>query len=367
MNNPLDYTQKRTVLIVNSASDALVALNDLLKPHVDIKLATSAEKALLAARYDANAIDLILIDISAPEMDGLDCCRQLKQDGTTQHLPILLIADAAAPADIDASLRHGAADYLARPLHLPLLLARIETLVELSHARIFLHSQDEYLKHLVKERTRDLVAMQDATLRAMAALTQLGTGQQGAPLQRRQHYLAALAWQLHEHPRLAAELGEEKIELLFKAMALYDIGMIGVPAQILNKPETLSASEMSEIHQHVARGRELILAMARQVDTPSPLLLSAEDMAWGHHERWDGSGYPQGLAGEAIPLPARLVAIVDVYDALTSDRPWRPAHTHEAAREIIGSLRGSGFDPDIVDALLGIGDKLEQIAKHYPD
>ncbi|KAF0813294.1 Cyclic di-GMP phosphodiesterase response regulator RpfG [Andreprevotia sp. IGB-42] len=367
MSNPLDFTQKRTVLVVDDTPDNLVLLNGLLKDEYRVKVATNGVKALQAARMAADEIDLILLDIMMPEMDGYECCRQLKIDESTRNIPVIFLTAKAETEDEEKGFKLGAVDYITKPINPAILLARVDTHIQLHNARAFLLDQNSYLDHLVKERTRQLESMQDATLLAMASLAQIGMGKRNAPIQRRQHYLSALAWQLQDHPRFADELTEEYIELLFKSAALYDIGMVAVPTHVLKKEDALNAAERELVQRHPHDGREVILTVERQIGTRTGFLRCAEEMAYHHHERWDGSGYPDGLAGTDIPLPARMVSVIDVYDALTSERPWRPAHPHDAAKGIIASMSGTGFEADIVDALLAVADKLEQIAHHYPD
>ncbi|WP_035058685.1 response regulator [Andreprevotia chitinilytica] len=366
MANPLDFKQKSTVLIVDDTPDNLALLNGLLKTHYRVKVATNGVNALQAVQQDPD-IDLILLDIMMPEMDGYECCRLLKLDECTRGIPIIFLTAKSEVQDEELGFKLGAVDYIVKPISPPILFSRVETHIRLKHAQALLQDQNQHLEHLVKERTRQLVAMQDATLLAMASLAQIGMGQRHAPIQRRQNYVAAVAWQLQDHPRFAHELAADQIDLLFKSAALYDIGMVAVPNTILKKPSELTDAERATVQHHTLDGREVILTVERQLGTRTSFLRVAEEMAYRHHERWDGSGYPDRLAGEAIPFAARLVAVVDVYDALTSDRPWRPSHTQEDALEIMSLCRGTAFDPDILDALLAIPDKLEVIARQHPD
>jgi putative two-component system response regulator len=199
----------------------------------------------------------------------------------------------------------------------------------------------------------------------MASLAESRDPDTGNHLRRTQHYVAALARELRFHPRHAKELSDENIALLYKAAPLHDIGKVGVPDSILLKPGKLTDDEFAIMKRHTVYGRDAIAGVERTLGGSNQFLRYAGEIAYSHHEYWDGSGYPQGLAGHAIALAARLMAVADVYDALISQRPYRPAFTHETAVELIRQGSGQHFDPDVVDAMLAVEEKFKTIAAQF--
>ncbi|HEX5754934.1 MAG TPA: HD domain-containing phosphohydrolase, partial [Arenimonas sp.] len=231
-----------------------------------------------------------------------------------------------------------------------------------------LRDQNVYLEGEVKRRMRELAAVQDATIMAMASLAETRDNETGNHIRRTQHYVRALALEVRSHPRFADELRDPMhIELLYKSAPLHDIGKVGIPDHILLKPERLTPEEFEVMKTHTTLGRDAILAAERLIETPDSFLRLAREIAYSHQEKWDGSGYPQGIAGDAIPLSARLMAVADVYDALISRRVYKPAFPHSEAVRIIREGRGSHFDPDLTDAFLRIADIFRGIAERYAD
>jgi putative two-component system response regulator len=226
---------------------------------------------------------------------------------------------------------------------------------------------------MVLERTRELAATQDATILSMATLAETRDPETGLHLQRTQGYVRSLAKTLREHRRYGEELDDQAIELLFKSAPLHDIGKVGVPDRILRKPAKLDPDEFQEMKRHVRFGYEAIasteklLAGAGVSSAAASFLRYAREIAGCHHEKWDGSGYPEGMGGEDIPLSARLMALADVYDALRSARCYKPAYPHDRAKAEILAGRGGHFDPDVVDAFLSLEGEFETIARTYAE
>jgi putative two-component system response regulator len=209
--------------------------------------------------------------------------------------------------------------------------------------------------------------MQDATILAMASLAETRDNETGNHLRRTQHYVAALARRLQGHPRFAAVLTDDNIDLLFKSAPLHDIGKVGVPDAILLKPGRLNAEEFETMKLHTVYGRDAIASVEVYLGCSNDFLHFASEIAYSHQEKWDGSGYPEGLCGDAIPVSARLMAVADVYDALISRRVYKPAMTHEEAVVIMREGRGSHFDPDVFDAFLQIETEVREIAQRFCD
>jgi len=218
----------------------------------------------------------------------------------------------------------------------------------------------------VKERTRELTMVQEATIESMASLTETRDPDTGEHIRRTQNYIRLLAEYLKNQPGFRALLNDETIDLLCKSAPLHDIGKVGVSDRILLKPGKLTEQEFEEMKQHTIYGRDTILAAERKLGNTS-FLCVAREIAYTHHERWDGSGYPEGLKGEQIPVPGRLMALADTYDALTSKRVYKSQIPHEKAVEIIIEEKGSHFDPEVVDAFLEVKENFRQIALKYAD
>jgi putative two-component system response regulator len=366
MSGPFDNLQKQTILIVDDTPDNIALLSALLKDQYKLKIATNGVKALQIAAV-APYPDLILLDVMMPEMDGYETCRRLKAVAETADIPVMFLTAKIHPEDEERGLTLGAVDYIAKPISPPIVLARVATQLTLKKARQFLTEQNRHLEHMVDERTRQVMRMQEATILAMASLAETRDNETGNHIRRTQAYVAALARQLRDHPRFCALLTEENIALLFKSAPLHDIGKVGVPDRILLKPGKLDAEEFEIMKLHTVYGRDAILAVEKHLGASDGFLTYAREIAYSHQEKWDGSGYPQGLAGDAIPMSARLMAVADVYDALISRRVYKPAFSHEESVRIMREGRGSHFDPDILDAFLQIEETFRAIAQQYSD
>lgn len=355
-----------TILIVDDAPENLTLLSELLKLLYRVKAARSGEKALQIALSDEPP-DLILLDVMMPGMSGFDVCRRLREDARTRLIPVIFITAQGAADDEIRGLELGAVDYLTKPINPPTVLMRVDNQLRIKAAADFLRDQNAFLDQEVQRRTRELAAIQDVTILAMASLAETRDNETGNHIRRTQHYVSALADHLREHPRFAAELDEATRHLLYKSAPLHDIGKVGIPDHILLKPGRLTGEEFEIMKTHTTLGLDALQKAEERLGMDVPFLRLAKQIAQGHHEKWDGSGYPQGLAGEAIPLAARLMALADVYDALISRRIYKAGMSHEAAVEHIRSQRGLHFDPDIVDAFLALQEEFRGIARRFGD
>jgi putative two-component system response regulator len=361
------------ILIADDEPANRLILEDLLSEHYAVYAVDNGQR-VLDCLSEAPLCDLILLDVVMPVMDGFEVCRRIKADVRLQEIPVLFISSLESAANEEYGLSLGADDYIQKPFVPSVVLARVRNHLELAQGRRRLHERNVELEHLVEERTHDLlrekqqvIAAQCATISAFCALAEARDNETGNHIRRTQNYVRALAKRLSEHPRFLADLDDETIDLLFKSAPLHDIGKVAIPDAILNKPGKLSADEWIIMRRHAEFGRDAIRQAEQDIGGPVSFLRYAREIAYGHHEKWDGSGYPQGLVGEAIPLSARLMAVADVYDALISKRCYKPAYTHERAIDLIVEGRGSHFDPDMVDALLAIADSFQDIARRYND
>lgn len=358
--------KKATVLIVDDTPDNVALMSSLLRGTYRVKAATDGEKALQIAASDDQP-DLILLDIVMPGMDGYEVCRRLKQEPKTADIPVIFLTSRSEIEDEQRGLDLGAVDYIIKPISPPIVFSRVKTHLQLKRARDFLRDKSAYLEKEVARRTREISTVQDVTMMAMGSLAETRDNETGGHIRRTQQYVRALAAALKDHPRFKESLKPEMIELFCKSAPLHDIGKVGIPDNILLKPGKLTPEEFTVMKTHTTIGRDAIMAAERLLDSPNSFLRLAREIAWSHHERWDGTGYPQGLSGDATPISGRLMAVADVYDALISKRVYKPAFTHEKAVSIMREGAGTQFDPEIVDAFLEIGGQFLQIANAFAD
>jgi len=356
---------RQTILIVDDTPDNITLLSSLLKEKYNTKVATNGATALQIVA--GGGVDLVLLDVMMPDLDGYETCRRLKGDPLTAEVPVIFLTAKSQPEDEAMGLRLGAVDYLTKPISPPILFARVATHLSLKNARTQLKTENRNLETLVQERTGQLSLMQDATIMAMATMAETRDCETGNHIRRTQNYVAALARHLQAHPRFAAELTDDNIKLLYKSAPLHDIGKVGIPDHILLKPGKLDTDEFEIMKRHAEFGRDTIRQVEQYVGGSNSFLTYAREIAHSHQEKWDGSGYPDQLQGEAIPLSARLMAVADVYDALISRRVYKPPFTHADAVAVMKDGRGKHFDPDILDAFLEIEADFARIAEEYGD
>ncbi|AZN38042.1 two-component system response regulator [Iodobacter ciconiae] len=356
-----------TILVVDDTPDNLMLLNGLLRDKYRVKVANHGEVALRLALTDPRP-DLILLDVMMPDMNGYEVCVKLKANKETEDIPVVFLTAKTAIEDEEEGFSVGGADYISKPIISSILLARVRTQLALKAAQVFLKNQNQYLEYLVQERTRELAHLQQATILAMASLAETRDNETGKHLRRTQHFVALLALELAENPRFSNELTSANIQWLYKSAPMHDIGKVGVPDHILLKPGKLTDEEFNLMKMHTVYGRDVITSVESYLGTKEDKFLHfAREIAYSHQEKWDGSGYPQGLKGEEIPLSARLMAVADVYDALVSKRVYKPALSHEEAISIIVKGAGSHFDPTVVEALLRIQCSFPDISVLFSD
>jgi len=364
MNDP---TRFKTILAVDDTPENLRVVSAVLKDEFKVRVATRGEHALKLLADDARSADLILLDINMPGMDGYDVCKRLKQDPMTAAIPVIFLT---ARAEVDNEARGfelGAVDYITKPINPPTLLARVRTQIAMKEWREFLEDKNAYLEAEVAQRTRQVQRIQDVTILAMASLAETRDNETGNHILRTQRYVQALARELQTLPAYCGELTDDVIELLYKSAPLHDIGKVGIPDHILLKPGKLTAEEFEIMKTHTTLGLVAIQRAESHTDGDADFLRYAREIAHAHQEKWDGSGYPLGLKGENIPLSARLMAVADVYDALISQRVYKPAFSHEKSMEIILQGRGTHFDPNMIDAFERIAPLFAQIAQAFTD
>jgi putative two-component system response regulator len=366
MSLDFDIIRRPSILVVDDTPDNLILMSSLLKDHYEIKVANNGEKALRIVRA-GEPPDLILLDVMMPGLSGHEVARQLVAAPQTRDIPIIFLTALASEEDETLGLELGAADYITKPIRPAVLLARVETQLNIKAAADFMRSQNDFLEKEVARRTRELSAIQDVTIHAMASLAETRDNETGNHIRRTQHYVKVLAEHLRRHPRFERTLDDATIELLFKSAPLHDIGKVGIPDRILLKPGKLTPEEFEIMKTHTTLARDSIDHAQKLLGVSVGFLRLAREIAYSHHEKWDGSGYPEGLAGEDIPVSARLMAVADVYDALISRRVYKAPMTHEQAIQIIQDGRGGHFDPDVVDAFFAQVGTFREIAERFAD
>ena len=372
---------KYRVLAVDDQPDNLLILEDCLGLDYDVKVFHRGHDLLEYFEQGGKA-DLVLLDIVMPMPDGYALCRWLKAGALTRDIPVVFLTSLDSCTDEAYALSLGAEDFVHKPLSAPVLLARVRNHLLLSQTRKALLSQNRGLEKMVAERTRkiqeqsdelmrrteQLISSQSAIISAFCSMVEARDGETGNHIRRTQHYLLALCEKLSEHPRFVEELTPANIQLMFKSAPLHDIGKVATPDHILLKPGKLTPAEWVIMRRHTELGARLIAAVQKEIGAANMEFLGyAHQIALSHHERWEGSGYPQGLSGDAIPLAARLMAVADVYDALTSRRVYKRAIDHNDALVIMREERGKHFDPDILDGMLEIAPQFEDISRCFAD
>jgi putative two-component system response regulator len=366
MNLSTTALARPTILVVDDTPDNLTLMAGLLRDHYRVQVANSGEKALKLLESGQRP-DLILLDVIMPGLSGYDVCTALKNNPSTRDIPVIFLTAMTATNEEKRGLEVGAVDFITKPVNPPIVMARVATHLKVKAAADFLRDQNHYLEDEVRKRTAELAAIQDVTILAMASLAETRDNDTGNHIRRTQHYMKALAQHLQDHPRFRDFLTDKTIDSLYKSAPLHDIGKVGIPDRILLKPGRFTPDEFEIMKTHTTLGRDAIQHAEDQLGLSVDFLTFAKEIAYGHQEKWDGSGYPEGLRGDAIPVSARLMAVADVYDALISRRVYKEGMSHEKAVEIIVQGRGNHFDPDIADAFVALSDVFRSIAAQFAD
>jgi putative two-component system response regulator len=361
---------KARILVVDDLVENTELLANFLKPKgYDVETALDGPEAL--NRVDLQAPDVILLDLVMPEMSGFEVCQILKQDPRTRHIPIIVVSGLGERDANVRAIEAGADDFLVKPFDAVLLQARIRSSLrtKLLHDQIFeyqdqLESNNMTLEDCVRQRTAQVEQTQQVTVFTLAKLAESRDSETGQHLERMRCYAREVADEIITLPKYADAFDTTFAEQIYQSSPLHDIGKVGVPDRILLKPGKLSFEEFEIMKSHATIGGDTLKLADEQAGKDS-FLSMGRDIAYSHHEKWDGSGYPNGLKGEEIPLASRIVAIGDVYDALTSRRPYKEPFSHEKSMEIIYEGRGTHFDPDIVDAFIAREDEVIRIRDEF--
>ncbi|MDR1351002.1 MAG: response regulator [Zoogloeaceae bacterium] len=354
-----DATQ--LIMIVDDNLANLTVGKSALAGNYTVLTVPSATRMLeLLERYHPA---LILLDVEMPGMDGYEAIRILKARPDTRDTPVIFLTALSDSANELEGLSLGALDYITKPFSPPLLLKRVEMHLLLESQKLTLQKYNDSLQEMVQLKTQSVLKLQNKLITGMANLVEGRDNTTGGHIERTQHYLAILLTAILDDDLWAEETASWDGPLLLQSSQLHDVGKIAINDAILNKPGKLTPEEFEIMKTHVMHGVHFIDRLEDD-DEDSHFLRYARTFIAYHHEKWDGSGYPYGLAGEAIPLLGRLMAIADVYDALTSVRPYKKAFSHEEAAAIIRDGAGSHFDPTLIRLFEGVGEQFRLI--HSP-
>ncbi len=346
-----------TIMVVDDTEANVDILVETLGDTYDVSVALDGITAL--EDISENNPDLILLDIMMPGMDGYEVCKRLKEDEKTKNIPVIFLTALTEEHNEEKGLKLGAVDYITKPFNPELVKTRVHNHLDLKHHR-------DHLEELVKKRTRELQLTQEVTIESMGTLAEYRDPETGGHIKRTQHYVKLLAEHLKDHPKFRDYLTLNIIDLLYISAPLHDIGKVGVRDNILLKPGKLTDEEFEEMKKHTQYGHDAIISAEKKLGENSFLSI-AREIAYTHQEKWDGSGYPQGLKEEEIPISGRLMALADVYDALISKRAYKPPFAHEKAVSIIVEGKGKHFDPDIVTAFEELKERFRSIALEFCD
>lgn len=345
------------ILIVDDTEENIDVLINALGDQYDIRIALNGQRALQLVEDDHP--DIILLDVMMPIMDGYEVCKRLKANSETAYIPIIFLTAMSRSEDEEYGLSLGAVDYITKPYNPSLVRVRVE-----NHLSLKMYQND--LKRLVNERTEQLALTQEVTIESMGVLAEYRDPETGGHIRRTQRYVRRLAQYLQEQGRFKETLTDEYIQMLYVSAPLHDIGKVGISDSILLKPGKLTTEEFEVMKNHTVIGYNALKDASNKLGY-STFLDVAKEIAYTHQEKWDGSGYPNQLKGDNIPLSGRLMAIADVYDALISKRIYKPSFTHEKAYEIIVEGRGKHFDPELVDAFIALSEDFRLIALEFAD
>lgn len=354
------------ILVVDDEPLSVEILRGLLLQDYAVTTATSGEAALKAARQEPRP-DLILLDVMMPGLDGYGVLQRLQADPATRSIPVMFLTALLDHREEERGLALGAMDYLTKPIQTSLLRARVRTQLLAKQGRDWLEDRNAALNAEVARRMEDNERIERLTIRALAHLAETRDNETGNHILRTQNYVGALARRLADSGHHAGELTPGNIDLLVKSAPLHDIGKVGIPDRILRKPGPLDAQDWEIMKTHALLGAQALEKAEADVASPLPFLRYAKEIAHWHHEKWDGSGYPDGLRGEGIPLSARLMALADVFDALISERVYKPAFPLDQVLAIIHTGSGRHFDPQVVEAFEDGIDEFVEIATQFAD
>ncbi|WP_273266508.1 response regulator [Flexistipes sinusarabici] len=355
----ISQPETTNIMLVDDTPENLKYLEDILQDQgYNTAAFPSGAMALRAA--DRTPPDLILLDIMMPEMDGFEVCHKLKEDEKLKEIPVIFISALDDTTNKVRAFFEGGVDYVTKPFQQEEVLSRIKTHLNLRRSQQELQKYSLHLEELVDEKVKEISESQVATIHALSSLAEHRDDDTGQHIRRTQHFCKLLAEQLRKNPKYSERVTDSFIYNIYCAAPLHDIGKVGIADNILLKPGKLTDDEFEIMKGHVMIGVRTLESV--QKDYPNNEFINmGVRLTKSHHEKWDGSGYPDGLSGEDIPLCGRIMAVVDVYDALRSKRPYKGPFPHEKAVEIIQKDTGTHFDPDVAEAFMTLEKEFARI------
>jgi putative two-component system response regulator len=345
--------EKPSVLVVDDVDMNLIILEEILKDSYNIITAKNGAEALETLYHLETQPKIILLDIIMPEMNGYQMLEVMKKDKNLKRIPVIFIT--TSDSEIDA-LSAGAVDFISKPFQPDIVKLRVANQIELKN-------YSDSLEAMVEEKAAEITSTLDNMLQAMANIIEYRNLESGSHVKRTFFLSQLLVDQLLESSEYSEELNRLGPDIIVKSVPLHDVGKIGIPDKILLKPGRLDPDEFEVMKEHTTIGKNIIESIVMQQD--SPYMRHCRDIAYCHHERFDGKGYPRGISGKEIPLSARILSIVDVYDALVSARVYKEAFSYDEAIKIISGGKGTQFDPVVTDALLSIQDEFLKVSEQY--
>jgi len=355
---------KKVILIVDDQPINLSILSQVLSDKYQVRVANSGKRALDVVKTPPLP-DLILLDIMMPNMDGYAVLSTLQSDVSTQRIPVIFVTAMDSLLDEEHGLSLGAVDYVIKPIRPAILMARVDAHLRLKQANDFLYSKHDFLEQEINWRMEENLIIQNVSIRALAHLAEIRDPETGQHILRTQSYVNILAQYLYKKQLYPETINNNYIDLVTRSAPLHDIGKVGIPDHILLKNGKLNADEWSVMKKHAEYGAKAIELTEQDFDQPIKFLSVAKEIARWHHEKWDGSGYPDGLSKNDIPVSARLMAIADVFDALAADRVYKKAIPLDEVKQIIIDGKAKHFDPIMVEAFIECFDEFSTIAKQY--
>ena len=350
---------EKRILVVDDTPENLDILGELLAPLGRITVAVDGRRALQLASQ-APIPDLVLLDVTMPGMDGYEVCRRLKAEEATRDVPVIFVTTRDLESDEMVGFAAGGVDYITKPFRPRIVQERVRTHLALKEARDTLERQNDELERRVLARTAELrealVRVKAGSLETIVRLSRAAEFKDddtGSHVLRMSHYAAAIARRVGLSP--------QEVDDLLNAAPMHDVGKIGIPDSILRKPGKLDAEEWVIMRTHAEIGGRIL------ANSDSPIIQLGEVVAISHHEKWDGSGYPRGLRGEQIPLAGRIVAVADVFDALTTRRPYKEPFSLEKSYAILKEGSGAHFDPALIVAFFEVEAEILEIKVRHQD
>lgn len=356
-------SSKPNILIVEEM-DNNETVADLLRDLYDVKEASNLENILKI--NNLHSLDLLLLDLSMKDLDGYELLGELKLRDKIKDIPVILVTEKS-DENLYKGFELGAVDYVVKPINPILLNARIKNNIIVRQSQNFLRDKNKYLEMEIDRRTKEVALVQEVSIMAMASLAETRDNETGQHILRTKLYVKELANLLSKDNKYKNYLTKENIDLMVASSPLHDIGKVGIPDNILLKPGPLTKEEFEIMKTHTTIGKEAIVRAEKILNKQETFLKLAKEIAHYHHEKWSGKGYPEGLSGEEIPISARIMAVADVYDALTSKRVYKEAFSHDESVEIILNESGRQFDPGVIKAFIQLKDKFKVIAENCRD